>query len=414
MRSARLSAPFPILFFASAAHAMNHVLLTLYLTLVLVVAKDWHLGYNTLIALWAPGAMLVGLGAPLAGWLGDRWGETRVLVLCFALLGISAMLAGLARTALQLEGALALLGLAGSVYHPVGIAWVVKHARARGRAIASTGIAGSFGVAMGPITAGALATLFGWRVGFILPGALTMGLGALLAWFYLTGRIADRHGDAVEHAVAHSRADATRAFAAMAVTMTATLVIYSGFGTALPKMIEMGTKLGVRDNASRFFAIGLAAGAIQLIGASGQFAGGRFADKGHAKLAYMGGFAALAVILPLLALSRGLGLAAAGIATVFLFEWIAPIETTFLARFTPQGRRGLVFGIRYALAAIGTPAGVWLVAKLYDPADGFFYLLATLAGLSVVALGCAVFIPVRNGEHVPLVAEPGALLEAGE
>src|ERR1051325_6923811 len=39
----RLSAPFPVLFFASAAHGLNHVLLTLYLTLVLVITQAWHL-----------------------------------------------------------------------------------------------------------------------------------------------------------------------------------------------------------------------------------------------------------------------------------------------------------------------------------------------------------------------------------
>ena len=39
---ARPSAPLPILFFASAAHGMNHVLLTLYLTLVLVMGPTWR------------------------------------------------------------------------------------------------------------------------------------------------------------------------------------------------------------------------------------------------------------------------------------------------------------------------------------------------------------------------------------
>lgn len=410
----RRSAPLPVLFFASAAHGMNHVLLTLYATLVLVIGHEWHQSFNFLTALWLPGAMLLGVGAPLAGWLGDRWGETRVLVLCFLTLGVSAMLAGLAQNPLQLEGALALLGLSGSIYHPVGIAWVVKHAEVRGRAIASTGIAGSFGVALGPIVAGGLATLIGWRAGFIIPGALTVALGIGFYIYYATGRIADRAGDAVAAHAVPSRADRTRAFAAMAITMTATLVIYSAFGIALPKMIDIGTKVG----GYGFFAIGAAAGLIQALGAVGQFAGGRYADTGHAKLAYLGGFAFLAAVLPLVALSQGWALAAAAVATVFLFEWIAPLETTFLARFTPPGRRGLVFGIRYALAAIGNPTGVWLVSRLYNPADGFFYLLAGLAALSLAALAFALFIPVQGpmgsaGEtNVPLVAEPGALLTA--
>src|SRR5690348_8325105 len=145
-----LSAPLPVLFFASAAHGMNHVLLTLYLTLVLVLTQVWHLPYNDLIALWTLGAMLVGFGAPLAGWLADKAGETKVLVLCFLGLGTSSILCGLAQSTLQLEAALALLGLSGSIYHPVGISWVVKHATARGRAIAITGVAGSIGVALGP------------------------------------------------------------------------------------------------------------------------------------------------------------------------------------------------------------------------------------------------------------------------
>ena len=183
----RRSAPFPVLFFASAAHGMNHVLIALYLTLVLVVAQDWHLPYNDLIALWAPGAMLLGLGAPLSGWLGDRFGQTRMLIACFLGLGISSVLAGFAQTPLQLEGALALLGLSGSIYHPVGFPWVVRHAFVRGRAVASTGIAGSFGVALSPVVAGGLATLAGWRIGFIVPGALTIILGLALLAFHLIG-----------------------------------------------------------------------------------------------------------------------------------------------------------------------------------------------------------------------------------
>ncbi|HEX3673893.1 MAG TPA: MFS transporter [Rhizomicrobium sp.] len=406
----RRSAPFPVLFFAGAAHGMHHVLLTLYLTLVLVIGTQWHLPYTVLIALWVPGTMLVGLGAPLAGWLADRWGETRMLVLCFLCLGASAIIAGLAHTPLQLEGALALLGLSGSIYHPVGFAWVVKHAEVRGRAIAATGIAGSIGVASGPIVAGGLATLAGWRTGFILPGAVTAALGVLLYWYYATGRIADRAGDAVEATEAPSRADMTRAFAVMAVTMTITLVIYSGFGTALPKLVAIGTHVGRYG----FFAIGLAVGAIQLAGASAQFAGGHFADRGHAKRAYLGGFAMLCAVLPLVAVSTGWSLAAAAVGTVLMFEWLAPIETAFLARYTPASRRGLVFGIRYGLAAIGTPAGVWLVARLYTPVDGFLYLLMALAACSAVALVFAVFLPADGTKIEMEIAEPGAALTAGE
>jgi len=388
----RRSAPLPILIFAGAAHGMNHVLLTLFYTLVLVIGHEWKLDYATLIALWAPGAMLVGLGAPAAGWLGDKLGETRVLILCFLGLGVSAVLCGFAQGPLSLEASLALLGLSGSIYHPAGSAWVVKHAMVRGRAIALTGYAGSLGVALGPITAGALATLWNWRVAFVAPGLFTIAIGCALLWYYMTGRIADREGDAVEHGETHSRAALTKVFAIMTVTMTVGFVANSAFGTALPKLLQSGIGIDARE----IFTVGLMAGAVQLVGASAQFIGGHLVDRGAAKAAYVFAFAVSALAYPVTAILAGWSVAFAAIAVLFLFEWTAPIETTLIARYTPAARRGFIFGIRYALATIGTPAGVWLIAALYSPASGFLLVMEALSVLSVVALAAAAFLPASQ------------------
>jgi len=73
-----------------------------------------------------------------------------------------------------------------------------------------------------------------------------------------------------------------------------------------------------------------------------------------------------------------------------------------MARYTPPSRRGLVFGIRYGLAAIGTPLGVWLVSRLYDPNAGFIYLLTALAGFALLGMAAALFLPADKGkEAVP-------------
>ncbi|MBV9571875.1 MAG: MFS transporter [Alphaproteobacteria bacterium] len=388
----RLSAPPSVLFFASAAHGLHHVLLALYLTLVLIIGQEWHLPYSEMIALWTLGAMLVGLGSPFAGWLADRIGETKVLVLCFAGLGVSGILCGLARNTGQMEGALALLGLSGSIYHPVGFSWVVKHATVRGRAVAATGIAGSIGVALGPVTAASLASLWGWRMAFILPGTLTLAIGALLLVLHLTGRILDRDGDSVPLPEVPGGLGRTRVFVVLAFTMTTTLMMNSAFLTALPKLVQVSGLAGTAG----LFGVGVIAGVIQLLGSGAQFAGGHFADRGIAKLAYLGGFALLALVFPLIAIGHGWGIAAAGIASVFLFESMAPVETMFLARYTPATRRGTVFGIRYALSGIGTPGGVWLVAHFYSPSVQFLYLFVALAVLAGLAGLAAFFLPPEN------------------
>lgn len=396
----RLSAPPSVLFFASAAHGLHHVLLALYLTLVLIIGQEWHLPYSDMIALWTLGAMLVGLGSPFAGWLADKIGETKVLVLCFAGLGVSGVLCGLARNAGQMEAALALLGLSGSIYHPVGFSWVVKHATVRGRAVAATGIAGSIGVALGPVTAAALASLWGWRMAFILPGMLTLAIGMVMLALHLAGRIVDRDDDSVPLPDAPRGIDRTRAFIVLALTMTATLMMNSAFLTALPKLVQVSGLAGTAG----LFGVGVIAGAIQLLGSGAQFAGGHFADRGIARFAYIGGFLLLAFVFPLIAIGHSWGVAAAGIAAVFVFESMAPVETMFLARYTPAARRGTVFGIRYALSAIGTPAGVWLVANLYSSGAQFLYLLSALSVVAALAGAVAFFLPLERAT-IPVPAE---------
>ena len=80
-----------VLIFACLGHALFHIIAALFLTLVLILQPAWNLPYNDLIALWTLGAFLLGFGAPLAGWLGDRIGETRMMILYFFGIGAASV-----------------------------------------------------------------------------------------------------------------------------------------------------------------------------------------------------------------------------------------------------------------------------------------------------------------------------------
>ena len=81
--SARLS-----IGFSWAGHTTMHILSALFLTVVLALEPAWSMTYDDLIRLWTVGSLMIGLGAPLAGWLGDRWSDARMMVLFFLLTGI--------------------------------------------------------------------------------------------------------------------------------------------------------------------------------------------------------------------------------------------------------------------------------------------------------------------------------------
>ena len=248
----------PVMIFACLGHAWFHILVALYLTLVLVIEPVWRRPYDELIELWTLGALLIGLGAPAAGWVSDRWGEVRVMILFFLGIGAATVACGLAEGPLALGAALALLGLFGAVYHPVGTAWVVKHTTSCGRAIAVVGICGSLGAAVASLVAGGLADLFDWRLAFIIPGVGTLATGLALLLSYLTGRVADREGDVLAQPEP-SRGQVRQAFAVLAVTMSLTTLVYYAFVTMLPKWLdrELGAQLvaWLFDEAAGFDAL---------------------------------------------------------------------------------------------------------------------------------------------------------------
>lgn len=376
--------PRAILFFACAAHFMHHVLVSLYLTLVLTLTGEWRMSYGDLIALWTIGSLMVGLGAPLAGWLGDRWGEARVMALTFFGLGGASILCGLAQGPAAMQAALAVLGAFGALYHPVGNSWVVKHAVERGKAIALAGIFGSFGVAAGPVAAGVLNDVIDWRWAFIAPGLVTIAFGVALLVLMAQGRIPERDGDAAETSPhdAPTARDRRNVLLLLALTMTLTLIAVTAFMTALPKLIE-DLSLVSREG---LIGVGLVTGAIFLTASGAQFLGGHYADRGAARRTYIALFAILAVAFAAAAMTGNWLILPLAIAVMFLFEAIAPIETIFVARFAPAAQRGLFFGIRYAISIVGGPVGVGLVAYLYDPGVRFAPLLFVLAvGAAAIA-----------------------------
>ncbi len=382
------------MFFACFAHAWFHVLVALFLTLVLVLEPIWQRPYDELIGLWTTGALLLGLGAPLAGWLGDRYGEAKLIIVFFFGIGIATIFCGLSSGPIPLAVSLSLMGLFGAIYHPVGTAWITKHATVRGRSIAVLGIWGSIGGAAASLIAASLADLFDWRMAFVLPGALAVLAGCGLTWAVATGRIVDRDSDALTEPEP-SKGDVRQAFAVLAVTMSLTTVMYYAFTTMLPKWLEREVGASLGDG---LFGIGAVVTMVYLLGATAQLVGGHFADRGAAKQVYVASYGMKLGALLLALTVGGWPVVAMAVVVIFVFDIAAPVENVLIARFTTSRRRGLAYGIRNGIAIAAGPLGVQMVAWLFDEKTGFDNLLLALAGLVVVTLAAAIMLPNARTE----------------
>ncbi|MCA3366206.1 MAG: MFS transporter [Roseomonas sp.] len=398
-----------IIGFASAGHFLHHVLTGLFLTLAVILEAIWQRPYAEIIALWTLGAAMIGVGAPLAGWLADRFGHARMMTVFFLGIGCASIIAGTVTDSAEMGLALALLGGFGAIYHPVALAWVSMTAPpdARGRLMGILGIAGSIGVASAAVIAGGLAEVAGWRMAMIIPGMITIMAGLALLFCLLTGRVAASNRQTGAEAAQTVAAEAARipwgVLIVLAITFMLGSIAYTAYSTALPKWLSDMLLL----DSGRAAQLGLIVGAVMLMGSAGQLIGGRLADRMPMKALYVATFL---IKLPLMILAAWFGGAWALLVAVvigFMFDFAAPVENLLLARYSSGKRRGLAFGLKFAMGFVAAPLGVNLVAWAYgDAAGGAPALFLTLAALGLVMLAAAMALPRDAGARTAPQAVP--------
>jgi MFS transporter, FSR family, fosmidomycin resistance protein len=398
-----------IISFASVGHFLHHVLTGLFLTLAVILEGVWQRPYAEIIALWSLGAAMIGVGAPLAGWLADRFGHARMMTVFFMGIGLASIIAGRVADSAEMGLALALLGSFGAIYHPVALAWVSMTAPpdARGRLMGILGIAGSIGVACAAVIAGGLAEVAGWRMAMILPGIVTIIAGLALLFCLLTGRVAASNHQPGQEAAQAAAAEAARipwgVLIMLAITFMLGSIAYTAYSTALPKWLSDMLLL----DSTRPAQLGLIVGATMLMGSVGQLIGGRLADQMPMKTLYVATFLVKLPLMLLAAWFGGIWVLLIAVFIGFMFDFSAPVENLLLARYSSGKRRGLAFGLKFAMGFVAAPLGVNLVAWAYgDAAGGAPALFLTLAVLGLVMLAAAMALPRDAGARTAPRAVP--------
>ncbi|BAE50017.1 MFS transporter [Paramagnetospirillum magneticum] len=393
-RSARAS-----LAFSCAGHAYAHIFEPIFFIVALFLPAETGLSYEEVLALIVAGKLLYGLPAPLAGWLGDRWSTVGMMAVYFIGLGAAAIAVGLSHGPVMLAVALGFMGLFGSIYHPVGISWLVRNAVDKGKAIGLNGVFGGVGPALAGVVAGGLIALSGWRAAFILPGMVVLGTGLLFLVMVARGVVVENKQDRKPEPVA-DRGETVRAGIVLSVTMLCAGLVYQATQPSLPKLFE--ERLGE-------FGLWAAAGGVTvvyLLAGLTQILAGHLADRISPKRIYL--LAALIQVPLLLGLAHASGpglLLVAVLAVSFNMAGI-PAENLLLSRYTPAKWRGTAFGLKFVLSFGVSGLGVPMVSLIRGAGGGFetvFTVLAVSAGL--VALAAWQLPGERGRTAVPAAAE---------
>ena len=388
------------LWFSCVGHAYSHLFTMLYLTVVLVLEREWGMGYAELLRLSTLGALLFGAAALPMGWIGDRWSAVGMMVVYFVATGVAAILTGLARNPTEMMLGLAAIGLAASIYHPVGIAWLVRNAASRGKALGVNGLFGAIGVAGASAVAGVLTDWISWRAAFFLPGIVSIVTGLVLALCWRLGLVADRLSDRVPEKPA-SRQDMWRTFFVLSVTMMCAGLIYQCATTVMPKLLADRLSGWIEGTSS----VGLVVMGMYLCTGLTQLYGGHLADRFPAKTVYILTSAFQAPALIVAAVIAGPAIVPVLMLALALHVMSIPAEGSLLARYTPSKHRSLAFGAKFVIALGIAPVGIMLAAWVEQTTGTFTLLFLMLAAFALSLATAALFLPGgRAASAVPALA----------
>ncbi len=278
-----------------------------------------------------------GLLAPLSGFLADRIGSRRVIVLCLGGMAAAAVAVALSPNVYVLAVALAALGLAAAIYHPAGLSLVARRVAAVEKGMAYHGIFGSFGLALGPLAAGAVAAAAGWRWAY---AALALPLAAAAVAFATFGGAAKSE---VHEKPARADIPGRTMVGALVIYYAAALLIgfiFQGGTTFLP------TYLGTMKN---LFVGNAATTATLLAGIGGQYLGGLMAARWRHELVLAAEMLTCGAALVVLGFVSGPALLAPALVFGVAFFATQPVTNTLISRLTSPRRQGTAYGVNFFL-----------------------------------------------------------------
>ena len=374
--------------FINLGHALDHLVMLIFPTVVLALSHDLNRPYADLLPLSLGGFIAFGvLGLP-SGWLGDRWSRYKMMTVFFFGLGGALVLTGFAIETWQIAAGLTVLGVFASIYHPVATAMIVADPKVMGRVLGWNGLYGNLGLAFAAVVSGFLMDTYGWRTAFFVPGAICMlaGIGWLLyvkdpGAIVKTGKRAALHVDTPTM---------VRIILVLLVATSCGGLIFNSTTISMPKVFD--ERLTALTSTS--LGIGLLVSMVYTIAAFSQVVIGPMIDKHDLRTLLLPISLAQVVLLFVASQLEGWPMLIVAVLMMLAVFGQIPLNDAIVGRYTPDEYRSRVFAVRY-LVTFGVAAMAVPMISHFHKTSGFrtvFMILAVMATLTLIA---SLFFPGR-------------------
>lgn len=369
--------------YLNISHFIDHFIMLIFAKAAYDAGREFGLGYEEIIVFGVLGFILFGAAAPIASILANKYSRSVMMVIFHFGIGISAIICSFASTPWELSIGLGLIGVFAAIFHPVGIAMLLKNSKKLGYRLGINGVFGNMGVAAAPLITGFLLLISDWKLSFILPGIACILYGVI---FLLALKDEPK---TVQKEKTNERDDVfapqwRRALLALALTTTSGGFIFGAMTFIIPRYFE----LQLTGITSSVAVTGLIASMVYAIAGFTQIGAGLLIDRFPAKpILFVIGVGQVIFIFLASTVSDLQLFFVTLVATSFVFGQI-PIIDTIMSRYIPDKARGNVLSVKFALN-LGAGASVLPISSLmlkngYD-LSSLFTVMSFMAMFVVLA-----------------------------
>lgn len=391
----------------SCSHALAHGYLLIFPSVLLLLKEEFAIGYLALGIIGNIMTFAYGLGALPGGMIYNRFGPRRLYLFCFLGSSLASLLVAVSPNLILFTVGLALLGVMGSVYHPLVNVLIVSKVKRYGIALGIHGSAGNIGLALSPIIAGVIGAQWGWRwvyIFFCIPGVL-------LCLWSLSVDMSTPKKDEGEAPLAHPSPPPTapsgsRVWLYFSLPLILLYLMncmqsigYHGSVTFLPTYIAKHSSFEIFSWDS--IAVGgMLSGLALLMGVFGQYAGGVLGQKPHLERNLVLVAAACFPFIALMSFVRNIPLMIMALIFFFFSFALQPMMNVLLAHNTRPEMRGTAFGI-YFFASSGIGSLAVSFSGYIAQRFGLPWVFLTLSGAGILnAVLSVFFLRIINRQNI--------------
>jgi len=328
------------------SHFAVHSSMLFFPALFIVLQNEFSANAVTLATLgwiYTLSNLMFGLGALPAGWIEGKVGGRKLLLVYQLGAAASALFAALSSSLTSLTIALVLLGLFSSIYHPAGLTIISRRIHQTSRVMGYHGIAGSAGLAAGPLIASLMAAAGSWRWAYAGIGLYCLILAGTTAVL-----IPARKGE-VEEDVINTEVTRMKPLAIYYMIVVFVGLTFYGFKTFMPLHFSLNAT-GLLEKWDVVIRGGLFSTIVLLAGIGGQIIGGRLGDKYHRPTLLALIFLIHTPLLIAFGLNSGPSLLGFGVLLGLIHFAHQPVGNSLIAQYTTSANRGLGYGISFFLS----------------------------------------------------------------